>query len=132
MSDEANEVPPPRRNDRDGKAAFLRATFWAVLLGVFVVSVWPSPLDMPYVRSDKLQHALAFLCLTLLGAAAYPRLSPVGLVLGLALYGALIEAVQAIPALNRQTEFLDWVADIGAASLAAAALLAWRTFRRDA
>lgn len=117
---------------RERWAARLRPVFWTVLAGVFVVSAWPHPPDVPYIPSDKAQHALAFLSLGLLAAAAYPRLSLIKLALGLALFGALIEAVQAIPMLNRRTEFLDWVADMAATVLVVAALAVWRALRKRA
>jgi hypothetical protein len=120
----------PALEGRDGKSALLRTAFWFLLLTVFVLSAWPLPLEPPYAPSDKVQHALAFLSLGILGGAAYPRLPLLRLALGLAAFGALIEAVQAIPMLNRQTEFLDWIADIAGIAPAIAALAAWRSLRR--
>lgn len=117
---------------RERWAARLRPVFWIVLAGVLIVSAWPQPPDVPYIPSDKVQHALTFLCLSLLAAAAYPRLSLIKLALGLALFGALIEAVQAIPMLNRHTEFLDWVADVAAVAVVVAALAIRRALRKRA
>lgn len=131
MSDPGDRAAPAS-NGRSGTGRLRQAAFWIVLLTVFALSTWPNPPDLPYNPSDKLQHAFAFLCLGLLGGVAYPRLSLAKLALALAAFGALIEAVQAIPMLNRRTEFLDWVADVGATALAIALLLAWRALRRKA
>jgi hypothetical protein len=111
-------------------ASHLRLVFWLVLLAVFILATMPHPPRLPSELSDKLQHIAAFLCLTLLAAAAYPRLPPVKLALGMAAFGALIEAVQAIPALNRDAELLDWAADAGATVSMLIAVFAWRRLRR--
>lgn len=101
---------------------FLAPFFWAALLIAFAVAIWPSPIPLPGNPSDKLQHLLAFAGLTALAAAAHPRTRFVKIGIGMALYGALIEIVQSIPALNRQAELLDWAADIAGIALALAAL----------
>jgi VanZ family protein len=71
-------------------------------------------------------HILAFTCLALLGSAAYPRLSALKLVIGLSAFGGLIEVVQLIPSLHRDTEVLDWVADTAAVVAIVLTIHVWR------
>jgi VanZ family protein len=95
----------------------LRLAFWAALLFAFVMAIVPHPPELPGAPSDKIQHVLAFLTLGALAFLAYPRSRPFGVGVGLSLFGALIELVQAIPALGRDSDVLDWIADTLAAAL---------------
>ena len=89
----------------------LRIAFWIAVLVAFTAAVVPAQ-DSPEVLPwDKAQHFLAFYVLAILAAAAYPRSSLLGIGAVLSAFGALIEFVQMIPALHRDAEFLDWVAD---------------------
>jgi VanZ family protein len=81
------------------------------------MALLPHPPRLPGDPSDKIQHIVAFLTLGLLGSFAFPRLSAIRLIVGLSLFGALIEAGQAIPALHRDSDPLDWVADTVAAGV---------------
>jgi hypothetical protein len=76
---------------------------------------------------------VAFYVLTGLAAAAYPQRSLFLLAACLSGYGALIEVVQAIPALHRDSDLWDWVADTIAiaATLAPLALLHWREWMKE-
>jgi len=94
-----------------------RIAFWAALLVAFTMAVLPHP---PVIHVwDKLQHMTAFAVLTLLGWVAYPRVSRIKLVLALIAFGGLIEIVQLIPVLQRDSDWHDWLADIVAVALAA-------------
>jgi VanZ family protein len=88
-----------------------RLAFWAAAVFAFVMAVIPHPPELPGQPNDKIQHIVAFAALGLLSGWAYARTSIWGLFAGLSLYGALIEIVQAIPALNRDSDIKDWVAD---------------------
>jgi H+/gluconate symporter-like permease len=101
--------------------------FWAAALFTFVMAVLPHP---PQVGNDKLQHMAAFATLGLLGSLAYRRLSALHLLVGLSLFGAFIEVVQAIPALHRDSDPLDWVADTFACAAIVIALRWWWARRR--
>ncbi len=106
----------------------LRFAFWLAVLVAFTAAVVPAE-DSPHVLPwDKAQHFLAFYVLAFLGAAAYPRRGLLGIGAALSAFGALIEFVQMIPALHRDAEFFDWVADTVAiaAALLPAALIAVR------
>lgn len=104
--------------------------FWGAAVVAFGVAIMPHPPEMPGAPNDKVQHILAFLLLTTLAVLAYPRASLVRIVVALSLFGALIEIVQAVPALNRDSDVLDWVADTAAAAVVA--IVAWLWHRRRA
>jgi hypothetical protein len=82
-----------------------RIAFWAAAAFAFTMAVLPQPPQLPGTPSDKLQHILAFVTLAGLGSAAYPSAPLIRLLVGLSLFGAVIEMVQAIPA---WTETATW------------------------
>jgi uncharacterized membrane protein len=97
------------RELQDGRLA--RALFWAAAAFAFVMAVLPHPPYLPGEPNDKVQHVIAFATLGLLGSWAYSRARPLKLLIGLSLFGAFIEVVQAIPMLHRDSDVLDWLAD---------------------
>jgi VanZ family protein len=99
------------------RLTILRLAFWAALLFAFVLAIIPHPPELPGAPSDKIQHISAFVALGAIGFFAYPRSSLLTLGARLSLFGALIEIVQAIPALGRDSDVLDWIADTIAAAL---------------
>jgi hypothetical protein len=100
---------------KDWRASYTaRAVFWATACFSFVMAVVPHPPELPGHPNDKLEHIAAFATLALLGSLAYPRAIFARLLIGLSLFGAFIELVQAIPALHRDSDPLDWVADTAA------------------
>lgn len=96
-----------------------RLLFWGAAIFAFVMAVLPHPPDVPGEPNDKVQHMAAFATLGVLGAWAYVRAPLLRLLVGLSLFGAFIEMVQAIPALGRDSDVRDWIAD----TVAAAAVL---------
>ena len=92
----------------------------------FVMAVWPRGIEWPGAPSDKVQHVAAFVTLASLATWAYPRTALISIAAGLSIFGALIEMVQAIPVLNRDSDVIDWIAD----SLAAASALSLVWLRR--
>jgi VanZ family protein len=105
----------------------MRALFWAAALFAFVMAVMPHPPRIPGEPSDKIQHIMAFTTLSLLGSWAYPETRPWKLLVRLSLFGAVIEVIQLIPALNRDGDVVDWLADT-AAVLVVLLIVGW--FRR--
>jgi VanZ family protein len=103
-----------------------RSLFWAATIFAFVMAVVPHPPQIPGEPNDKIQHVIAFATLGALGAWAYARTSVLRIAVGLSLFGALIEVVQAIPMLHRDSDALDWLADTVACG---AVLLAVRWLR---
>jgi len=107
-----------------------RSIFWAAALFALVMALLPQPPRIPGEPPDKIQHIIAFATLGLLGVWAYSRTVPLQLLLRLSLFGAAIEVLQAIPALHRDSDIFDWVADTIACGLAIVALNWWRSGRR--
>lgn len=101
-----------------------RLLFWAALAFTCVMAVLPQPPEV-IPTSDKMNHVLAFLVLTALHKLAYRSVNMWKRLAVMALLGAGIEVAQMIPALHRDADWRDWVADMlaaGAASLAVAVL----------
>ncbi len=72
----------------------------------------PKPPHMPTDRfGDKFEHVLAFATLTFLARLAFPRASAGRILERLSFFGALIEVFQNIPALHRDCDWHDWLAD---------------------
>jgi VanZ family protein len=109
---------------RASKAA--KALFWAAALFAFVMAVLPHPPAIPGNPNDKLQHVTAFATLALLGSFAYPGTSLIQLLVRLSLFGAAIEVVQAIPALHRDSDVRDWIADTLAVAVVLLIVRWWR------
>jgi hypothetical protein len=87
------------------------ALFYGALVFAVVMATLPHPPRVPGDPVDKVQHIIAFATLAWLGAAAYPRMPLPRLGERLSFLGALIEVVQSIPALHRDCDIMDWVAD---------------------
>lgn len=102
---------PPRR------LIVVRAVFWVSVVLAFVMAVVPHPPQMPGAPNDKVQHIAAFLMLGALAFFAFPRAKLRTLLIGLSAFGALIEFVQMIPALHRDGDIMDWIADTAAAAV---------------
>jgi hypothetical protein len=95
----------------------LRVVFWIAVATALVMALIPHPPHLPGEPSDKVQHIAAFLTLGALGSFAYPKTNPLYLGAGLSLFGAAIEILQLIPALHRDGDPVDWLADTAAVAL---------------
>ena len=95
----------------------LRIIFWVAMVTSLAVALLPQPPQLPGAPNDKVQHIAAFLLLGGLGSFAYPKSNPIYLGAALSLFGGLIEILQLIPALHRDGDPLDWMADTAAAAL---------------
>ena len=89
--------------------------FWRLLLALaalfaVTMAVLPHPPTVP-IGSDKYQHMLAFGVLTILSVLAYPKAELLRTGERLSFLGAMIELVQSVPALHRDCDIMDWVAD---------------------
>jgi len=104
-----------------------RLLFWAAAIFAFIMAVLPHPPEVPGEPNDKIQHMVAFGALGLLGAWAYTRAALLRLLVGLSLFGAFIELVQAIPALGRDSDVKDWIADTFACGVALLVVRLWRS-----
>lgn len=95
--------------------AVVRGLFWAAAVFAFVMASLPKPPQIPGDPGDKVQHIIAFAVLGCLARLGWTQVSGWRLLAGLSAFGALIELVQAIPALNRHADWVDWAADTAAA-----------------
>lgn len=98
-------------------------TGWRLLLAIALafavtMALVPQPPPTPIgFLGDKWQHMLAFATIAVLAALSYPQVPLLRVGERLSFLGALIEMVQAIPALHRDCDILDWVADTVAIAL---------------
>lgn len=89
---------------RLARVALVTATIFAL-----VMALVPHPIQVP--AGDKWQHMAAFGTLTILSVAAFPRTPLHRVGERLSFLGALIEVLQSIPALHRDCDIMDWLAD---------------------
>ncbi|MDE2563563.1 MAG: hypothetical protein KGL48_15070 [Sphingomonadales bacterium] len=92
------------------KPRLMKPLFWVLVAVALFFALAPARVD-PIRINDKLQHMAAFFVLTGVALLAWPRISRLRLVVVLSLYGALIEVLQAIPTLHRDSDWHDWAAD---------------------
>ncbi|WP_310533913.1 hypothetical protein [Novosphingobium sp.] len=86
--------------------------FWAIVIFSVVMALLPKPPEMPSDRlGDKMNHILAFAAMAGTAALAFPQVPRWRVIERLSFLGALIEVAQSIPALQRDCDFRDWVAD---------------------
>lgn len=100
-----------------------RLTFWVALIFAVTMALVPKPPAVLGEMGDKYQHMLAFATLAVLASAGYPRATWLRIAERLSFLGALIEVLQSIPALHRDCDIMDWLADT-ASILAALAVVA--------
>lgn len=110
-------------------ARIARLAFWPALVFALVMAVLPKPPELPTDDlGDKFHHMLAFFTLTLLAGIGWPRASLLHTGLRLVMVGAVIEVVQAIPALHRSADWRDLVADSLAVGAAIVVVVIFRRF----
>lgn len=90
----------------------LRILFWCALVGATTLAIMPQPPTLPTDDlGDKFNHILAFTVMAALAVLGWPAVPRLAILLRLSFLGAAIEVVQAIPALHRDCDPRDWVAD---------------------
>ena len=105
----------------------LRALFWIAVVVSYAAAVVPSS-DAPDPTGwDKANHMLAFATMAVLAGPAFPGAPLWRPAVGLVAFGGLIELTQMIPALGRDAELADWIADAVAvaAGLAVSRAVPW-------
>ncbi|MFT4026977.1 MAG: VanZ family protein [Novosphingobium sp.] len=91
---------------------FMQVAFVLACLFAVVMALLPKPPKLPTDRwGDKVEHVIAFSTLALLAALAFPRMPRWRVIERLSFLGALIEVFQSIPALGRDCDVRDWIAD---------------------
>jgi len=93
------------------KNVHVKRLFWALVVVTLILTLMPAK-DVPDALNfwDKLQHSLCFATLTFIGLFAYTQ-KPKHICVGLWLFGALIELMQAFLTTTRHGDWLDWMAD---------------------
>lgn len=86
--------------------------FCLTATAILALALTPSPPALGI--GDKIEHIVAFGCLSLLSLIAFPKQRKLVLALALATLGALIECLQMLPALKRSSDGIDWMADCAA------------------
>jgi hypothetical protein len=110
------------------KIILLRSLFWLAFVFAVTMALLPHPPSLPIDSwGDKSQHMLAFGLLAALGATAFQGTPLLRLGERLAFLGALIEVCQSIPALHRDCDIRDWIADTVAVALVLLIVRASRT-----
>jgi len=107
----------------------LAVLFWLALAVTLVMALLPRPPVAALGLNDKFQHMAAFAVLSLLAWLAFPRQRLRVLFLALAAIGGLIEVLQMIPALHRDADVKDWIADCLAIGGVLALGGVWRRIR---
>jgi hypothetical protein len=113
---------------------WIRLAFWLALAVTLVMALLPNPPAMPVQATDKVQHMAVFAALTFLAALGFPRFRLRAIFVWMAALGLAIEVLQMIPALHRNAEASDWLADCAAtlATLLLCGALRWLFQRRQA
>lgn len=89
-----------------------QGAFWLAASFAVVMAVLPKPPRVALDRyGDKFEHIVAFATLSVLAVLAFRHTPRLRIVERLSFLGALIEVVQSIPALHRDCDIRDWIAD---------------------
>jgi hypothetical protein len=109
-----------------------RLAFVAALGFTFIEATIPPQYALHLLPWDKAEHFLAFYVLSLCASVAFPRRDLLWIAVWLAAFGAAIEIAQALPILQRDCDWQDWLADLVAiaAALGPMALGPWRARAR--
>lgn len=92
-----------------------KVAFGAALVITLAMALLPHPPKLPIDSlGDKFEHSLAFVALTMLAWKSFPGASLWRIGERLSFLGALIEVLQAIPALHRDCDIFDWMTDTAA------------------
>ena len=112
--------------------AWIRFVFWLALAVTLVMALLPNPPALPRQATDKVQHMAAFAALTFLVALGFQGLRLRVIFVAMAALGMAIEILQMIPALHRDAQASDWLADCAgtAAALLLCVALRWLFPRR--
>jgi hypothetical protein len=103
------------------KAAFLGAAGFALWNALI-----PGGDDKSLFFWDKLAHFTAFYVVALLAIPAFPRAPLAVIAVALTGLGVLIEVLQALPMIHRDSDVKDVVADVAGIAFALLPALAWR------
>ena len=83
----------------------------------------------PSWLGDKLQHAFAFVAITLLAAGTWPQLGLWRLFAGISGFAAMVEAIQWAMALGREADWMDFGVGIAVTGATLGAVFVVRKIR---
>ena len=109
----------------------LKPLFWLLLvLTTFLMLIELKPQTAGYIYGDKLQHAIIFMVIALIGLFAYSHKK--WFVLGgLIMFGLSIEVLQSSFTLTRQASLADWIADIVGIAIAIGLVVIIKKFKNS-
>ncbi|MBC6980489.1 VanZ family protein [Caulobacter sp. 17J80-11] len=117
-------------NFRDRLPTALGVLAKAAFVGAAGFALWnaliPGGDDKSLFFWDKLAHFTAFYVVALLAIPAFPRASLAVIAVALTGLGVLIEVLQALPMIHRDSDVKDVVADVAGIAFALLPVLAWR------
>ena len=89
-----------------------KGMFWLAFAAISVLALLPGPAAPPrLLGTDKIEHAAAFLVLTLLAAFGWRGLPLWFISLAMITHGLMIELIQGSPILQRTMSLADLAAD---------------------
>lgn len=98
--------------------AALRLALAGALIFTLYAAFAPGP-DAPQMLPwDKAAHFAAFFTLSILAALSFPSAPLIAIGVALSALGALIEIIQALPAIGRDGDVVDWLVDTAAIGFA--------------
>ena len=90
----------------------VRPLFWLLTLFTLTMAFLPKPPATPIDQfGDKVEHMVAFAVLTGVALIGWPQSRRWRIILLLSGLGAVIELVQEVPELHRDSDWHDWAAD---------------------
>lgn len=90
----------------------VRPLFWLLTLFTLTMAFLPKPPSTPIDRfGDKIEHMVAFAVLTGVALIGWPQSRRWRIILLLSGLGGVIELVQEVPELHRDSDWHDWAAD---------------------
>lgn len=93
----------------------MRPVFCLLTLFTLTMAFLPKPPATPIDRfGDKFEHMVAFAVLTVAALIGWPQSRRWRIIVLLSALGGMIEVVQAIPVLHRDSDWHDWAADTAA------------------
>jgi VanZ family protein len=92
--------------------SWFRVGLAIAIVVALTMALLPKPPHLPIDRfGDKFEHSLAFATMAILAVMGFPREPLLRIGERLSFLGALIEVLQSIPALHRDCDIRDWIAD---------------------
>lgn len=130
MSPHANKPPESCTKNRGGASlGGMRWLFWLALIAITLLALSPRPPAVADLGWDKLNHLAAFALLGLLARLAWPAQRLARWLLGLLVYGGLLEIAQGLTP-NRQAEWADLLADALGLLVALALAQCWQRWQQ--